>query len=140
MSGHSELTLVMVDDDIDEIFLTRRQVRREGIVNSFISEKKPERLIETLTELRQMGLHRSMLVLLDLNMPRVSGFELLKTIRSDDRFKDIPVIMLSSSDNESDMFESFDLGANGYMVKPFKADEFFATLTNVPQVKHQLVQ
>jgi two-component system response regulator len=130
----------MVDDNIDEIFLTRRQVRRDGIVNNFISEKKPERLIETLTELRQMGLQQNVLVLLDLNMPRVSGFELLKTIRSDGRFKDIPVIMLSSSDDESDMFESFDLGANGYMVKPFKGDEFFAALTNVSQVKYQLVQ
>jgi two-component system response regulator len=130
----------MVDDNIDEIFLTRRQVRRDGIVNNFISEKKPERLMETLGELRQMGLQQNVLILLDINMPRVGGFDLLKTIRADGRYKDIPVIMLSASSEEADMFDSFDLGANGYIVKPFKADEFFAALTNIRQVKYQLVQ
>ena len=88
-----------------------------------------------------MGLDKSkIIVLLDINMPRVNGFETLKKIRADAEFKDVPVIMLSASDDESDMFEAFDLGASGYVVKPFKADEFFAALTNLPQIKYQLVQ
>ncbi len=141
MATSSAVTLVMVDDNADEIFLTRRQVRRDGIVNNFVSEKKPEHLLATLTELHKMGLDKSkIIVLLDINMPRVSGFETLKKIRADAEFKDVPVIMLSASDDESDMFEAFDLGASGYVVKPFKADEFFAALTNLPQIKYQLVQ
>ena len=131
----------MVDDNGDEVFLTRRQVRREGIINNFISERKPERLLTTLTELCEAGLDKSKIViLLDVNMPRVNGFETLKQIRSDENFKAVPVIMLSASDDEADLFEAIDLGANGYVVKPFKADEFFAALTNVPQIKYQLVQ
>ena len=65
-----ETTLIMVDDDINEIFLTRRQVRKDGIVNRFVSEKKPEKLLTTLGELRELG-HESdrFLVLLDINMP-----------------------------------------------------------------------
>lgn len=141
MTNSSAVTLIMVDDNADEIFLTRRQVRRDGIVNNFISEKKPERLLTTLSDLCKMGLDKSeLIVLLDINMPRVNGFETLKQIRSDENFKDVPVIMLSASDDESDMFEAIDLGASGYVVKPFKADEFFAALTNLPQVKYQLVQ
>ena len=141
MATSSAVTLVMVDDNADEIFLTRRQVRRDGIVNNFVSEKKPEHLLTTLSELRKMGLDKSnIIVLLDINMPRVNGFETLKKIRADVEFKDVPVIMLSASDDESDMFEAFDLGASGYVVKPFKADEFFAALTNLPQIKYQLVQ
>lgn len=141
MSTPSETTIVMVDDNIDEIFLTRRLVRRDGIVNNFVSEKKPERLLETLAELEDSGIDRSqILILLDVKMPRSDGFETLKRIRGHARFKDVPVIMLSASDDEADMFESFDLGANGYVVKPFSADEFFAALTNLPQVKHRLVQ
>ena len=106
----------MVDDNADEIFLTRRQVRRDGIVNNFVSEKKPEHLLTTLTELHKMGLDKTkIIVLLDINMPRVNGFETLKKIRADVEFKDVPVIMLSASDDESDMFEAFDLGASGYV-------------------------
>jgi len=131
----------MVDDNADEIFLTRRQVRRDGIVNNFVSEKKPEHLLTTLSELSKMGVDKDkIIVLLDVNMPRLNGFEMLKQIRENATFKHVPVIMLSASDDESDMFEAFDLGASGYMVKPFKADEFFAALTNLPQVKYQLVQ
>jgi CheY-like chemotaxis protein len=136
----SELTLVMVDDNVDEIFLTRRQMRREGIVNGFISERKPERLLEMLDELAEAGIDKSkVLILLDINMPRTNGFEALGVLRAHPDYKDIPVVMLSASDDETDMFEAFDLGANGYVVKPFKADEFFAALTNIPTVKHQLV-
>lgn len=141
MSGLSEVTLVMVDDNTDEIFLTRRQVRQEGIVNNFVSEKKPQRLLETLSELSAMGVDKkNFMILLDINMPRSNGFETLKQIRESEDFKHVPVIMLSASDDEADMFESFDLGANGYIVKPFRADEFFAALTNIRQIKYQLMQ
>lgn len=141
MNNSSAVTLVMVDDNADEIFLTRRQVRRDGIVNNFVSEKKPEHLLTTLSELSKMGVDKDkIIVLLDVNMPRLNGFEMLKQIRENATFKHVPVIMLSASDDESDMFEAFDLGASGYVVKPFKADEFFAALSNLPQVKYQLVQ
>ena len=139
-SKHSEITLVMVDDNADEIFLTRRQVRNGGIVNNFISEKKPDRLLTTLADMELAGIDKDKIViLLDINMPRTNGFETLKLLRKNKHFKDVPVIMLSASDDEVDMFEAFDLGANGYVVKPFKADEFFAAMTNLPQIKHQLV-
>lgn len=141
MSKASEITLVMVDDNADDIFLTRKLMRKEGIINSFVSERKPERVIEVLHQLHHMGVARTnMMVLLDVKMPRINGFDLLKQIRENAEFKDVPVIMLSSSDDEADMFESFDLGANGYVVKPFRGDEFFAAISNVKQIKHQLVQ
>jgi DNA-binding response OmpR family regulator len=131
----------MVDDNADEIFLTRRQVRRDGIVNNFVSERKPEHLFETLAQLGKIGVAKEkIMILLDINMPRTNGFETLKQVRANAKFKDVPVIMLSASDDESDMLDSFDLGANGYIVKPFRGDEFFAALTNLPQVKYQLVQ
>src|SRR4051794_32644865 len=134
------MTLVMVDDNADEIFLTRRLVRRDGIINNFVSEKKPERLLDTLGELRGMGVDpQKIIVLLDINMPRSDGFETLRRIRADADFKNVPVFMLSASDNEADVMEAMALGANGYMVKPFQGEEFFAALNNVPNVKHRLV-
>lgn len=141
MGLSSELTMIMVDDQPDEIFLTRRQVRRDGIINHFVSERYPARIMETLSDLVKMGADpQRFLMLLDIKMPRIDGFETLKTIRNDRRFKNMPVIVLSASDDESDMFEALELGASGYMVKPFKADEFFMALTNLPQVKYRLEQ
>lgn len=141
MTSVSGTTLVMIDDNPDEIFLTRRLIRREGIINNFVSERKPERLLDTLTELTKSGIGKGkILILMDVTMPRTDGFETLQKLRADEQFKDVPVIMLSASDDEADMFEALDLGADGYVVKPFRADEFFAALTNVPKVKHQLVQ
>jgi len=141
MANHSEITLVMVDDNADDIFLTRKLVRKEGIVNNFISEHNPERLIEVLDELGRLGVDENhIMVLLDIKMPRSNGFDVLKKIRESAKFKEVPVIMLSSSDDEADMFESFEMGASGYVVKPFRGDEFFAALSNIKRVKHQLVQ
>lgn len=141
MSDLKESTIVMVDDNVDEIFLTRRHVRRDGIVNRFVSEKKPERLMETLDELEEMGVNRdSFLILLDVNMPRQNGFETLKRIRSHEKYHDVPVLMLSASDDVGDMFESFEHGSNGYLVKPFSGDEFFAAMENLPSVKKKIMQ
>lgn len=141
MLSKAQLTLVMVDDNADEIFLTRKLVRRDGIINNFVSERRPENLFDTLFDLGRIEADpRKIVILLDINMPREDGFDTLKRIRSHHTFKDVPVIMLSASDNEEDVNRSLDLGANGYLVKPFRGDEFFSALTSVPQVKHQLVQ
>jgi two-component system response regulator len=140
MNSQSEMTIVMVDDNPDEIFLTRRLVRRDGIINNFVSEKKPERLLDTLGELRSVGVEpQKIIVLLDINMPRSDGFETLRRLRSNPEYKDVPVFMLSASDNEADVMEAMSLGANGYLVKPFQGEDFFAALGNTPHVKHRLV-
>ena len=98
MAELTESTLVMVDDNIDEIFLTRRLVRRDGIINRFVSVKKPEEIFQSLDELCQMGIDKqSFVILLDINMPRVNGFETLRRIRTHSKYQDVPVIMLSAS-------------------------------------------
>lgn len=140
MASKQSLTIVMVDDDEDEVFITRRLVRRSGIVNDFISERKPENLFRTLASVHDAGdVRGDLIVLLDINMPRQDGFETLRKIRASHDFGDVPVIMLSASDNESDMVDAAHLGASGYLVKPFRSDQFFAVLNDVPKVKHQLV-
>jgi two-component system response regulator len=139
MSTQSQFTLVMVDDNADEIFITRKLVRREGIINSFISERRPEELMDTLGRLGAIGVEpKQIIVLLDVNMPRVNGFEVLTQLRRDARYQDMMVIMLSSSDDEADIAEATRLGANGYLVKPFSAEELFATLAGAPHIKFQL--
>lgn len=139
MAELTESTLVMVDDNIDEIFLTRRLVRRDGIVNRFVSVKKPEEIFQSLDELCQMGIEKqSFVILLDINMPRVNGFETLRRIRTHAKYQDVPVIMLSASKSEEDILEAEEAGCDGYIVKPFSSDEFFSELQNVRRVKKKI--
>lgn len=136
----SETTIIMLDDNMDEIFLARRALRKVGITNRLFSEKKPERIFETLNELIQLGHDKkTFLILLDVKMPKLNGIEVLERIRNHPDFKDIPVLMFSASDSEVDMFQSYEAGSNGYIVKPFSAEEFHAALQNIPSIRTKLL-
>jgi two-component system response regulator len=67
-------------------------------------------------------------VLLDIKMPRLDGLEVLKQMRSDEHLKRVPVVILSSSREESDLVRSWDLGVNAYVVKPVDVSQFFAAV------------
>ncbi|MEZ5460324.1 response regulator [Dokdonella sp.] len=67
-------------------------------------------------------------VLLDIKMPRIDGLEVLKRMRADEHFRRVPVVILSSSREESDLIESWDLGVNAYVVKPVDVGQFFSAV------------
>ncbi|MET3651953.1 response regulator [Dyella japonica] len=72
-------------------------------------------------------------VLLDIKMPRMSGLEVLTQLRADDRFRRVPVVILSSSREESDLARSWDIGANAYVIKPVDVDQFFEAVRTLGQ-------
>jgi two-component system response regulator len=72
-------------------------------------------------------------VLLDIKMPRMDGLEVLKRMRADERMKRIPVVILSSSREESDLARSWDLGVNAYVIKPVDVDQFFSAVRTLGQ-------
>lgn len=80
------------------------------------------------------------LVLLDLNMPRMGGREVLKEIRSDESLKDIPVVVLTTSDVERDVENSYRLGANSYVTKPMDMDQFVAAVLAIEDYWFGLVR
>ncbi|MBD8899817.1 response regulator [Rhodanobacter sp. DHG33] len=72
-------------------------------------------------------------VLLDIKMPRMDGLEVLKRMRADERMKRVPVVILSSSREESDLVRSWDLGVNAYVIKPVDVDQFFNAVRTLGQ-------
>ncbi len=72
-------------------------------------------------------------VLLDIKMPRLDGLEVLKQMRGDERFKSVPVVILSSSREESDLVRSWNLGVNAYVVKPVDVNQFFIAIRTLGQ-------
>ncbi len=73
------------------------------------------------------------LVLLDLNMPGMSGLETLTAIRADERTKTLPVVVLTTSDNDADVIRSYELGANSFIIKPIKFDEFVKVIRELDE-------
>ncbi|HEY4555085.1 MAG TPA: response regulator [Lysobacter sp.] len=72
-------------------------------------------------------------LLLDIKMPRMDGLEVLRTIREDERFKTLPVVILSSSREENDLARSWNLGVNAYVVKPVDVEQFFIAVRTLGQ-------
>lgn len=73
------------------------------------------------------------IILLDINMPRKNGFEILKEIKENEEFKDIPVIIITTSDSEENVINAYKLGANCYIVKPLQLDEFIRVVRGIEE-------
>jgi len=124
----NEGTILLVEDNPDDIMLTQRALKRANILNEVVVARDG---IEALEYLRCKGdfAERSgnplpVVILLDLNMPRMSGQECLREIRNDESLKMLPVVVLTSSREEQDIIESYNLGANSYIQKPVDFDQF----------------
>lgn len=83
---------------------------------------------------------RPRLILLDLNMPRMNGREFLTAIKADDQFKDIPVVVLTTSEVERDVLASYQLGAAGYITKPVDVAQFMAAMSHLEDYWFTLVR
>lgn len=123
---HEMIEILLVEDSPGDVRLTREALREARVANrlSVVGDG-----IETMQFLRQEGKYatapRPDLILLDLNLPRMDGREVLAAIKADPSFRTIPVVVLTTSEAESDVLRSYDLHANCYLVKPVDVDRFF---------------
>ncbi|MBD2505715.1 response regulator [Nostoc muscorum FACHB-395] len=122
------LSIVLVEDNATDAELTIRALRRGRIGNNIqLLEDGAEAL--DFFFCRGEYAHRSMtnqpkVILLDLKLPRISGLEVLRQLKSDPRTQMIPVVVLTSSAEDQDMIESYHLGVNSYIVKPVDFEQF----------------
>jgi CheY-like chemotaxis protein len=121
----SEPFILLVDDDKDWLFLSRVQLAKAGVTHTVTEAHDGEKAISICSSSLNRGAI-PLFVLLDINMPRVSGFEVLEWIRAEPRLDDVPVIMLSSSQLEADLFRAKTLGADAFLAKGDNVASFSA--------------
>jgi two-component system response regulator len=124
----SEKIILLVEDNADDEELTIRALARNNIRNEVVVARDGAEALDYLFGLgAHLGRDTSVLpqlVLLDLNLPKVSGLEVLRAIRGDPRTRRLPVVILTSSREERDLLESYDLGVNSYVRKPVDFSAF----------------
>lgn len=123
--NHRKLDILLIDDDEGDILLTRKVLEK---VDGYSSINIAHDGVEAMRYLRREGEYRDSvrpdLVLTDLNMPRMNGQETLVAIKADPELSSIPVIVLTTSDSDDDVRESYRLQANGFICKPADLKEF----------------
>lgn len=120
--------ILLVEDDPDHEALTLRAIRRNNIANEVVVARDGA---EALDFLFGMGVHAGrdtrvlpQVVVLDLQLPKVDGLEVLRRVRADERTRLVPIVILTSSDEERDLIAGYSLGANSYVRKPVDFVQF----------------
>lgn len=120
--------ILLVEDNADDELLALRAFRKNGIQNPVVVARDG---VEALEYLFGSGVDSDSrenvmpsLILLDLNLPKVNGLEVLRRLRTDDRTKYLSVVILTTSNEDKDMISSYDLGANSYVRKPVEFGAF----------------
>jgi len=118
-------TILLVEDNPDDVTLTIRALKKNHLLNEVILARDG---VEALDLLLGKGdtppIALPELILLDINLPKVNGLEVLERIRANERTSLLPVVVLTTSDEDRDRIESYRLGANSYISKPVEFEEF----------------
>lgn len=111
-----KLKIVLVEDNAEDIAYTRRVLKHNDLIRDLIVATDGKGALAALQKIKRDD--PADLILLDLLLPDISGIDLLTLIKRDGRLKDIPVVILTGSNEDQDIQKSYDLGASSYLVKP----------------------
>lgn len=144
MTHKSErLTILLADDDADDRLLAEDALKESRLLNPFMTVEDGEELLEYL---RAQGKYAHLadqplpgLILLDLNMPRKDGREALKEIKSDEKLRHIPIVVLTTSKAEEDIFRSYNLGVNSFITKPVTFESLVDLMTGLRKYWFEIV-
>jgi len=138
------ITILLADDDPDDRKLTHDAFMENRLANEFNMVEDGEELMDYL---RRRGKYAALrdeplpgLILLDLNMPRKDGREALKEIKADPRFRRIPVVVLTTSKAEEDIYRTYDLGVNSFITKPVSFEQLVASMRTLTKYWIEIVE
>ncbi|HEV2750053.1 MAG TPA: response regulator [Gemmatimonadales bacterium] len=135
MSLAPEVEILLVEDDPNDVELTLRAFRARNLANQvFVARDGAEALAfffgKEAHPLRDIGV-TPRVILLDLNLPKVDGLEVLRRLKADERTRSLPVVVLTSSKEEPDIAAAYSLGANSYIIKPVDFEAFARAVSEV---------
>lgn len=141
MNIDKPVEILLAEDNPGDVMLTRKALEQGKLANNLHVTTDG---VDALEFLRQDGEYedapRPDLILLDLNMPRKDGREVLKELRADDDLRRIPVVVLTSSESEEDIVRSYELNANAYLTKPVDFDGFVEIVNRLENFWFQVVK
>ena len=133
--NYDDVEILFVEDSADDAILTIRAFSKSGFSNKLHHVVDGAAALDFLycrgVYAGRNTKHYPKLILLDLKMPKVSGMQVLETVKADPDLKSIPVVMLTSSNEGPDIEKCFELGANSYIVKPVDSDNFFHAIKEI---------
>jgi len=132
MSNANEIEILIIEDNDDDLDMTLHALRKAKLANRIQVVRDGEEALEFIFCQGAFAARKiesvPKVILLDLKLPKVDGFEVLKRVKSDPHTKNIPVVILTSSKEQEDVVESYNLGVNSYMVKPVNFEGFAAAV------------
>ena len=135
MGNTNEVEILLVEDNPNDVELTLRALKKHNITNKVHVVKDGvdalEYIFATGAYANRNINHNPKVILLDLKLPKVDGLEVLRQIKSNERTKLIPVVVLTSSKEERDLVESYKLGANSYITKPVDFESFVKAVSEL---------
>ncbi|OIQ30381.1 MAG: response regulator [Bacteroidetes bacterium MedPE-SWsnd-G2] len=118
------LNILLIEDDMIEIMKLNRTVGKLGLRHNIIKATNGEDALKLLEKKDSLP----DIILLDLNMPKISGIEFLNIIKNDHNLKHIPTIILTTSNNNKDLLECYKIGIAGYVLKPLKYEDYVSKI------------
>ena len=134
MSNRQEVTILLVEDDPGHARLIEKNLRRSNITNEIVTLSDGQQAVDYLFgegQYAQAKRPSPMLVLLDLNMPVLDGYQVLQRMKSDDSTKRIPVVILTTTDDIREVERCYDLGCNVYITKPVDYEQFSEAIRKI---------
>lgn len=134
-SDNDDIEIMIIEDNQEDAELTMRALKKHHLANKIVHLVDGAEALDFIYgqgDFAGRNINQvPKVILVDLKMPKVSGLEVLKAIKSDPRIKMIPVVILTSSAEDPDIKEAYELGANSYIVKPVDFNVFFKTVAEL---------
>ena len=139
VTGHAPIEILLVEDNPADVRLTLEALKEARVPNRLHVARDG---VEALRMLKDESgtVPRPDLILLDLNLPRKDGREVLQEIKQDESLRHIPVVILSTSQAEQDILQSYRLRANAFITKPVEIDHFFQAMRSIEQFWLEVVK
>lgn len=139
-SNTSPITILLVDDDEDDRLMAREALQESLLTNPLVEAIDGIEMMEYLAAQVEQNLALPGLILLDLSMPRMDGREALAKLKQNPAYRRIPVVVLTTSKTEEDIYRTYDLGVNSFISKPLSFDGLVAVMTELGRYWLEMVE